>query len=118
MNYQFCILVGSVRLDVRAIGPDFAVLEQPAPDALSAGPATIVMDAGADHREWPVTLAHAVSPGDVLLTLLTPAAELGRRGGGRNTPAQQAARLRNSKLGGWPKGRPRGPRKPPTGCDA
>jgi hypothetical protein len=35
------------------------------------------------------------------------AVALGRKGGSRNTPAQQAARARNSKLGGWPKGRKR-----------
>ena len=35
------------------------------------------------------------------------AQSLGRIGGKANTPAQQAARARNAKLGGWPKGRPR-----------
>lgn len=38
------------------------------------------------------------------------AVALGRRGGKANTPAQQAARKRNARLGGWPKGRPRKPR--------
>jgi len=38
------------------------------------------------------------------------AVALGRRGGSANTAAQQAARKRNAKLGGWPKGRPRRPR--------
>ncbi len=49
------------------------------------------------------------------------AVSLGRRGGQANTPAQQAARARNAKLGGWPKGRPRGKRKGslplPTGTE-
>ncbi len=39
------------------------------------------------------------------------AVALGRLGGRANTPAQNAARARNAKLGGWPKGRKRGPRK-------
>lgn len=42
------------------------------------------------------------------------ACESGRQGGSRQTPAQAAARLRNSKLGGWPKGRPRKPRVLPS----
>jgi hypothetical protein len=42
---------------------------------------------------------------------LPAAVSLGRLGGGANTPAQQAARKRNAKLGGWPKDRKRGPRK-------
>lgn len=40
--------------------------------------------------------------------------EVSRRGGSANTPAQQAARARNAKLGGWPKGRPRKPRANPA----
>ncbi len=39
------------------------------------------------------------------------AVALGRLGGKANTEAQNAARARNAKLGGWPKGRKRGPRK-------
>ena len=35
------------------------------------------------------------------------AVALGRLGGSANTPAQQKARKRNAKKGGWPKGRPR-----------
>lgn len=32
---------------------------------------------------------------------------LGSLGGKANTPAQNAARAKNAKKGGWPKGRPR-----------
>ena len=42
------------------------------------------------------------------------AVALGRLGGLKNTPAQIAAKRRNAKLGGWPKGRPRKPIKPST----
>lgn len=38
------------------------------------------------------------------------AVALGGLGGAVNSPAQQAARARNCKLGGWPKGRKRGKR--------
>lgn len=40
------------------------------------------------------------------------AVALGRLGGSANTPAQNAARAKNAKKGGWPKGRPR--KKKPT----
>lgn len=39
------------------------------------------------------------------------AVALGRLGGSVNSEAQNKARARNAKLGGWPKGRKRGPRK-------
>lgn len=42
------------------------------------------------------------------------AQSLGRLGGSANTKAQNAARARNAKLGGWTKGRKRGPKKPKT----
>lgn len=46
-------------------------------------------------------------------TKKNPAAvALGRLGGLANTPAQNAARAKNAKKGGWPKGRPR--KKKPT----
>lgn len=35
------------------------------------------------------------------------AVALGRLGGARNSKAQQEARKRNARLGGWPKGRKR-----------
>jgi hypothetical protein len=43
--------------------------------------------------------------------LKNPAAvALGRLGGSANTTAQNAARAKNAKKGGWPKGRKRKPR--------
>ncbi len=36
---------------------------------------------------------------------------LGKLGGSVRSPAQIAAAKRNAKLGGWPKGRPRKPKK-------
>jgi hypothetical protein len=36
---------------------------------------------------------------------------IGAKGGAAGTPLQNEARARNAKLGGWPKGRPRGPRR-------
>jgi hypothetical protein len=39
------------------------------------------------------------------------AVSLGRRGGQASSPAKTAAARKNAKLGGWPKGKPRGPRK-------
>ncbi len=40
------------------------------------------------------------------------AATLGRKGGKAGTPAQNRARAKNAKKGGWPKGRPRKPQTP------
>jgi hypothetical protein len=64
------------------------------------------------------SLAKYIDPSDTLLLQWAgvpekdPAAvSLGRRGGKVNSQAQQAARARNAKLGGWPKGRKRGPRR-------
>lgn len=37
------------------------------------------------------------------------AVSLGRLGGSANTPAQNKARAKNAKKGGWPKGRKRKP---------
>jgi len=47
-----------------------------------------------------------------VIRLIAPqsaAAQLGALGGAAGTPAQNSARARNAKLGGWPKGRPRKP---------
>jgi hypothetical protein len=38
-------------------------------------------------------------------------AEIGRRGGKSKSPAKVEASKVNAKKGGWPKGRPRGPRR-------
>jgi hypothetical protein len=43
---------------------------------------------------------------------IMPGAIVGARGGSRHSPAQQAALARGRKMGGWPLGRKRGPRKP------
>ena len=40
------------------------------------------------------------------------AVALGRRGGKAKSEAKAAASRANGKKGGWPKGKPRGPRKP------
>lgn len=53
------------------------------------------------------------------------AAALGRLGGKSKSRAKRAASKRNGKLGGWPKGKKRGPRKvrptasqpPPSSAD-
>lgn len=39
------------------------------------------------------------------------AVALGRLGGSANTKAQNDARAKNAKKGGWPKGRPRKPKE-------
>lgn len=40
------------------------------------------------------------------------AAEMGKKGGSQTSRAKARAAKRNAKLGGWPKGKKRGPRKP------
>lgn len=42
------------------------------------------------------------------------AADLGRSGGSKNSPAQQLARAKNLSRKGWPKGKPRKSAKPQT----
>ncbi len=39
-------------------------------------------------------------------------AEIGAKGGKSKSPAKLAAIAKNAKKGGWPEGRPRGPRRP------
>lgn len=52
-------------------------------------------------------LKAAADKRDRAAKLRVAAQALGRLGGKANTPAQNAARAKNAKKGGWPKGRPR-----------